>query len=218
MLFGLFQHSFAAVPQLECEYNSQFQQCVEANKNGAARSIKDFPCLQTTQNARILDQIILHEEFSKIDEQAETFMQKLEQDKESALKDMNTNIDAISNNLGREGVYYQQYKDLCNWWILKKRAECTEKVANTEAGRRLKDAPASQGCMQLVQDKLATYRQVSYDIQKLNKNKVLQDRKKQYVQQERTKYTMLTNMMMYITWHLERIWNGLTHYTPKPKQ
>lgn len=222
LLVGIYALSYssiafaAPIATLDCSYNSDFQRCMQASRNGTARGIEDFVCLQSQDQAKVLDQIILDEKFKEIDEEVEAFLERLDSDKESAVTSLNENIDAISNNLAVEGVFYKQYKALCNGWILAERLSCTEKISNSEAALRIKNAPQNQTCIALVKTKLDIYSKVAADIQKLNKSAVLQDNKQEYWQELRTKYDGLLQIMLDIIWYLERLYNGLTHYTPNP--
>jgi hypothetical protein len=74
-------------------------QCIVANKNGSARSITEFSCLQSNNAEAILDQIILDVKFREVDDEVEAFLDALDQDKEPAATDTNRVIDDITKNL-----------------------------------------------------------------------------------------------------------------------
>jgi len=71
---------------------------VSANRNGNPRSIEDFPCIASESYSSILDQIILDEKFSEIQEKSEAFIESLEQDKKAIVTNPNEVIDDIMNN------------------------------------------------------------------------------------------------------------------------
>jgi len=210
---------FAApeIPTLSCEYDAQFQKCMQANQWGNPRSIEDFVCLQSQNQAKVLDQIILDEKFSEIQERKLELLYKFQDDKESSVIDFNRNNDDIFNMFGIEGVFYKEYKALCNGWILAERITCTEKISNVEAANRLRWAPESQLCLEMARTHIDIYRQVAIDIQKNNKSDVLRDQRQEYFQGERSKYDALLQLMLDIVWFLERLANWLTHFTPNPR-
>lgn len=202
---------------LSCEYAWKFEECKVANQNGSTRSIEDFICISSTSDEDILDQIILDVEFKKIDDQIESFLDKLKNDKEASATDSNTVIDDIATNLLPEWIFFRQYKDLCNGWILTKRVECTWKVWNTVAGDRINNFDPDTACMNLVRNKLDIYAQVAYDTVKLNKSDVREDRLQEWVVQElRTKYDALIDLMVSIIWNIGRLARWITHWTPDP--
>ncbi len=216
--FYAFSYNSYADELISCEYAWKFQQCKVANQNGSSRTIKDFVCISSTKDEDILDQIILDVEFKKIDDQVESFLDKLKNDKEASAVDSNTVIDDIAKNLLPEGIFYRQYKSLCNWWILAKRAECTGwKVPNIAAWEWIDPLWWESECMSLVKNKLNIYSQVAYDTMKINKADVREDRLQEWVvQQLRTKYDKLIDLMVAIIWNIWRLARWITHWTPDP--
>ena len=204
------------IPQLSCWYASKFEQCVVANRNGSSRSITDFACMASNDPELSLDQIILDEKFKEIQDEQLAFLQWLEADKESALTDPLRIIDDITKNFGPEWVYYKQYKELCNGWILSERLTCTWNIPLVPAGNRIADWGLEGECMELANTNLNIYSLVAYDITKLNKSEVINDNHKEYFQQERTKYDEMLSIMWQILWNTERI--NPTHYTENPIQ
>lgn len=212
-----FASQWNAVEPMNCEYAWKFEQCKVANQNGTSRSIEDFVCISSTKDEDILDQIILDVEFKKIDDQIESFIDKLDRDKEASATDSNTVIDDIATNLLPEWFFYRQYKSLCNGWILAKRSQCTWSVPNTVAWSRLDGMNSNTACMNLVKNKLDIYSQVAYDTMKLNKSDVREDRLQEWVIQElRTKYDALIDLMAAIIWNIWRLARWITHWTPDP--
>jgi len=203
---------------MSCEYAWKFDQCKVANQNGSSRTIKDFVCISSNKDEDILDQIILDTEFRKIDDQIENFLARIDQDKEASVTDSNTLINDIATNLLPEGIYHRQFKALCNGWLLAKRSECSWSIPNITAGNRLANPWWESDCMVLVENKLNIYSQVAYDIIKLNKSDVREDRLQEWVVQElRTKYDKLMDLMTTIIWHVWRLARWITHWTPDPR-
>lgn len=210
-------HYVYASDTMTCEYAAKFHQCKAANQNGSTRGIEDFVCISSPEDEEILDQIILDVEFKKIDEKVENFLAKIKQDKEASALNSNEVIDEISNNLVPPTGYYNEYKDLCNGWILAKRAECMWPIPNTVAWLRIDPIDSDSACMNLVRNKLDIYSNVAYDTMKLNKSDVREDRLQEWVVQElRTKYDGLINLMTSILWNIGRLARGITHWTPNP--
>ncbi len=206
------------IPQIECEYAGKFEQCMIANQNGNARSIENFSCLQSTDPARILDQIILDVKFREIQEKSLEFLVRLKKDKEAVIKDQNRIIDDVTKNFWKQWVYYKEYQKLCKGWILAERISCTEKIANPEAGLRIKWSNLTESCMRLANTNLDIYTQVAYDTLKLNKSQIHEDNKKKYMQKERKKYDGILNLMLDIVGHMWRLARWLTHYTQTTKK
>ena len=219
LLGSLWAQSFALdIWELECEYASDFDQCVVANKNGTTRSIKEFVCIQSRDNSAVLDQIILDANFKYIDDEIEIYLESLANDKEIVMYEPSRIVNEITKNLAPEGYYHKQYKQLCQWGLLSERLSCTPEISNTDAALRIKDGTQETQCLALVENKLNIYMQVAYDTVKLNKNEVLLDTKQLFEQAERTKYDELLSLMLQIVWYLERLASGITHWTPHPKQ
>ena len=205
--------------QVNCKYQSQFEQCVVANKNGSARSIQDFICAEERDPNKVLDQIIIDLEFTKIDTEIETYLRSIENDKNRSVYEPNVLIDEIVYNLSREWYYYKQYKKLCQWWLLSERLSCSEVIPNTVGSTYLDGGNFdSRVCMTLVDIKMDALGEVVQWIIKLNKSTVLIDNKQLYKQEEKTRYDVLLDLIRAILGFLERFANGITHWTPNPYQ
>ncbi len=200
----------------ECEYSWKFEQCIEANKQGTAYAISEFECPETFNTERVMYQIILDEKFKEIDEEIEEYLGSLTEDAESSVDDPLQVIDDITQNFAKEGYYWNKYEALCQWEILAERAKCSETIPNIGAAKWLKWWYNTTQCLDLVDFKLDVYRNVAKNQLKLNKSIVLEDKKQEYVQQQRTKYDELLSIMLLIVGHVERLLNGLTHYTKNP--
>jgi len=108
LIFAFTVPSFAPVVNAawECKYSWKLTECVDANKNGSARSIEDFICKETSDQEQMLLQIILDDKFKEIDEEAEAYLEQLEQSKEEYFWDEPTKnflsaIDDINKNFAQ---------------------------------------------------------------------------------------------------------------------
>lgn len=204
------------IPQLTCSYASKFEQCVVANRNGNPRSITNFECVASNDSSLILDQIIIDEKFQEIQDDQLAFLDGLEADKESALIDPLRVIDDITKSFRSEWVFYNRYKELCNWKILEERLSCMDPISIVWAGNRIADWGLNGECMEMANTHLSIYSLVAYDSLNNNKSEVMNDNHKKYFQQERTKYDELISTMWQILGNTERI--NPTHFTENPNQ
>jgi len=209
-------------PQITCSYSGKFDQCYQANLLWSARSIEDFICIDRAGNwQEVLSQIILDEKFSEIDEEIEDYITRLEESKCEyfgpwASENFLRAVDDIEKNFPKYGHYWNQYKELCEIGILTDLAECTGGVVNPEVASYLWE-DKNNACFTLTETKLYHYRQVGYDLLKLNKSQCRQDEHKKYVQKERDKYNGLLDLMRDIIGFLERMVNGWVSKTKNPK-
>lgn len=185
--------------------NSQAEKCVnETNK----REIQDFLCIAWSKE-RVAYQILLDERFNEIDEKIEEHIWKLEEQKWFYFwKNKSENyIDAVQNILNiynTDWEFGKLYYSVCSWLSKEVIKELWDAVQIKNAAEFY--SVESTTCTQLADQKLAIYKQVSYDILLLNKLQVSKDEKKTYVQQERTKYDGLLSKFMVNIWYVERIW------------
>lgn len=218
--FGLMNPLFAEDETgNSCEYLWKLDQCINANRNGTALSIQDFVCIESRDSSRILDQIILDEKFWVIDAEIELFLDDMRSNKQAVVDDQNIVIDDIASYLTKEWYYYKQYKALCNGWILSERMSCWEVIPNI-IGAEYLDGGSYDGrsCISLVNIKMDIYNQVAGNIISQNKSKVPNDLKKLFRQEEKNRYNALDDLQIAILWSAERMANGITHFTPYPKQ
>lgn len=206
---------------VSCSYAGKLQQCISANNSHSARSIKDFVCIDSQDWQKILFQIILDEKFKEIDEEIEEYMEKLEESKweyfwDTANKSFLAAVDDINSNFPENGHYWGRYKQICYSGVLEEAGKCTDSIKNTEVSKYILWNTWA-ACLSLIKTKLSVYEQISYDVLKLNKVKVRKDERKKFVQQERTKYNALLDMMRDIIGYIERMANGWVTKTPNPK-
>ena len=208
------QSLFAAdLSDMTCSYASKYNQCVQANEDGSARSIDDFVCIeQKGWWEDMLLQIILDEKFKEVDLEAEKYLAKLERDKEAYFgnepqANFLTAIDDITANFSEYWEYWQEYHKICNETIREELFTCIGTVSNTWTYPFL-DKDNNGKCESLVETKLNIYRQVAYNILKINRLSIRKDDRKEYVIQQRDKYGSVMQLMLNILWYLERIVNG----------
>ena len=211
----------ADLSNMTCSYAAQYNQCVQANEDGLARSIDDFVCIeQKWWGEQMLLQIILDDKFKEVDEQAEEYLEKLEQDKDAYFgnepqANFLTAIDDITANFSQYWFYWQEYHKICNETISQELFTCIWQISNTEIISFLdKENPGK--CESLVKTKLDIYRQVAYNILKINRLAIRQDDRKTYVIEQRDKYSWVMQLMLNILWYLERIVNGWPTKTKNP--
>ena len=211
----------ADLSDMTCSYASKYNQCVQANVDGLARSIDDFVCIeQKWWWEEMLLQIILDEKFTEIDLEIEEYLENLERDKEAYFwnepqANFLTAIDDITANFSEYWFYWQEYHTICNETINQELFTCIDKISNIEIVSFL-DKENDGTCESLANTKLDIYRQVAYNILKINRLAIRQDDRKQYVIEQREKYSWVMQLMLNILWYLERIVNGWATKTKDP--
>jgi hypothetical protein len=65
---------------------------------------------------------------------------------------------------------------------------------------------SSGDCEKLTKVKIEIFNSVAFNVLQLNKSQVSRDQKKLYEQEQRTKYSKLSDLMMINLSYLERIW------------
>lgn len=211
--------STTPIPELQCsEYNWEFRQCVVANRNGTARTIEDFPCLQTTDLEKILYQIILHKKFQEPDYKILDYLVALRKDKEASAEEPLERIDEFSQNFGGYGYYYQKYQNFCEREILAERATCTWWIPLVPAWWWLRWDRTTEECMRLATTKLEIFWSLAADILWINKEEVLRDRFTQMEIDRREGNNNVQDAFRNVVWYCWKIGEWLTHFTPNPLQ
>ncbi len=196
-----------------CSYKQEIEKCLKANQNWTTRAIEDFICINSFNQIEIAWQIILDKEFKKNDKEIEKYLKWLEDNKSyyfwpSSKESFLKAVDDIEEKFSVWWEYWKKYAELCdptnNKSILSKTFDCFENwVPNTQAQKYFF---TQTECSVLVATKLEIYKQVAYDILKLNKNQVKKDEIKKYTWNQRTKYDKLLEIVMVNMWYMERIW------------
>lgn len=229
ILFSFVLNTYAATGEIvadDCAYKSEFEQCMEANKNGEPRSIEDFVCVSSPNSVEIMSQIILDKQFKKYDKELDTYLTQLENNKtkyfgKSASKTFLEAIDEIESKLWvyNDDSLWKKYMDSCDVTsknsVVAATIECFGwSVPADDVDNYFQEAD----CKKLALTKLEINKQVAYDILKLNKNQVKKDERKLYVQNERNKYDKLLELIMLNIWYMERIWKKWPSKTKNPKK
>lgn len=193
-----------------CPYQSKLDQCTAAQTNQTQREIEDFICISWDVEQRAY-QIILDERFQEIDAEIELQIKDIEENKWYYFwKDKQKSyIEAVENILHiyeKDWQFWEKYYKVCSW-LQAEVIDCmpheSTQIKNAAYYYWWEDVTV---CTLLADQKLAIYKQVSYDILLLNKLQVSKDEKKLYVQEERTKYDTLLSKFMVNIGYVERIW------------
>lgn len=195
-----------------CEYYWKYKECLEANQNWKNREITDFICRDSKNPFDIIFQIALDEEFRKIDKLAEQNILDLEKNKDkyfwpNAKSNILEAVDEIEREYSIYGDIWKAYNNAClpknEDSIFKKTFSCFENWIPSEAPIDVLD---NSTCTNLAWTKLRIYKQVSFDLLKINKVQVRADSKKELTQDQRKKYDSLIDLFMNNLNYLERIW------------
>lgn len=207
-----------------CQYKSEFEQCLDANKDWSTRTIEDFVCLASNNHFEVMAQIILDKEFKKIDKEVDEYFQNLEDNKsyyfgKNSKEPFTNAIDLIESKFDIYGDFWMKYAWVC-WatstqWVLQKTLNCFWwKMPSDESTRFFL---SDTSCKNLIQTKLEVNKQVAYDVLKLNKHQIKKDEDKLYMQNERNKYDKLLEIIMVNVGYLERIWKKWPSKTKSAK-
>ncbi|MBW7954691.1 hypothetical protein H3C61_02675 [Candidatus Gracilibacteria bacterium] len=214
----IYQNTFAEqklVVSDMCQYKQEFEECLDANKNGTTRSIEDFVCIASNNYFEIMSQIILDKDFKKIDKDVDTFFKNLQENKnyyfgKDAKEPFTNGIDLLEDKFSIYGEFGEKYIKHCkvgddnNDSILKKTIDCFG--GTIPAKESIPYFLQESSCKSFISSKLEINKQIGYDILKLNKAQIKKDEDKTYMQKERNKYDKLLEIIMVNVGYLERIW------------
>lgn len=193
-----------------CEYKWDLEMCIEANKKWTNREIEDFVCISSGDPTKILSQIILDKEFKKIDKEAESYLKKLESNKNEffwpeSSRSLVEGIDEIEQKFSftSDKWLWIKYFSLCKWWVLQKTLDCY--WDNWIPSVNAEPYFLTSTCENFVKTKLLVYASVWYDVLKLNKTQVDKDQKKKSTQVRRDKYDKLLELVTIHLWYMERM-------------
>lgn len=222
LIISFLSFSFANAEELSCSYKSDFDQCMEENKNWSPHSIEDFICI-SSEPKNVLYNIVLDKKFKELDKQADDYLVSLyesknyyfwEQRKEPYVKW----TDEIQKVLWINWAFYKKYYDLCNWW--EKKSILWEALTCYKEWIPIYDVKSyftdSNSCLALVKKKLYVRTQVAYRILETNKIEVRKDESKKYLQEQRDKYSKVVDLMMYNIWYVVRISHKWASKTKNP--
>lgn len=188
-----------------CEYESEIEQCIEANKSWTSKSIEDFVCIIGTRE-EISYQIVLDMKFKDLDDEMDTFIEDLETNKNKYFwKDREWNFIDWLNDIDLKKKYFKkEYSNICWIEIAKEIMSCNtnEKTSIANARNYFQETD----CMALVDIKLTIFDDVTSSVLKQNKQQIKADEKKEYDQKERSNYDKLMDFMNQSIWYVERVW------------
>lgn len=184
-----------------CNYQSEIDECVEANKNSWARKITEFVCTETNylNTEKIAYQIIFDMKFREIDKDIENFLETLQDSiqyyywpnkKESFLDWINYINELFSPNW----ALWKRYNKFCipsevdsiisNYYSCIG-AEESEKVSTV---KEWASYFSQSNCESLVEYKLFIYKKVAYNLLQVNKLDFLKEFRKKQLKSTREKY------------------------------
>lgn len=204
-LFSMFLvfwvYTLKANEENSCKYESEINECTEANKNWDPRSIEDFICIQSNDREEIAYQIILDKKFKEIDKEAITFLDSLEKWKDYYFwpEKKETYLDWVNdiNEIFWEyGSLWNRYKVYCDprssESIIRELLSCSDDKTSTNES---KNYFVETECMQLVEYKLSIYKKIANNVLQTNKIQVMKDYRKKQFQKTRTNYDNLIDYM-----------------------
>ena len=215
LIFVYFQAFWAE----SCKYTSEIEKCKESIKSSTTREIEDFVCIDDDNTEKVIYQIILDKKFKEIDKDANEYLSSLEENKDyyfwpKAKESYLEWIEKLEKNFNVYWDYWQRYKSLCDSWIIQETADCLWWSVSVLWA---KDFLWNWDCQSLAETKLSIYKEVAYNVLKLNKDQVRKDSRTNYVSEERSMYDKITELFSINLWFLERIWMKWPSKTKKPK-
>lgn len=187
-----------------CNYQSEINQCVEANKNLWARQITDFICVDTkpANIEKIAYQIIFDLKLKEIDGDAENYLKTLENNiqyyywpnKSESFLD---GINHINEIFSHKWLFWNKYSKYCLPWdensIVKSYMACIPWDENSKQAQ-IQEAYTyfwRSKCEQLISYKLYIYKKVAYNLLQVNKLDFLKEFRQKQTKATREKYDNL---------------------------
>ncbi|MFA5917230.1 MAG: hypothetical protein WC850_03240 [Candidatus Gracilibacteria bacterium] len=191
-----------------CNYQSEIDKCVEANKNSGAKNIDDFVCVDTNPAnvEKIAYQIIFDLKLKEIDGDIENFLKTLENNiqyyygpnKSESFLD---GINYINEVFSHKGLLRNKYNNFCipgdDNSIVKSYMACIPGDDNSKEAQ-IQEASTYFGqskCEQLVDTKLYIYKKVAYNLLQVNKLDFLKEFRIKQTKATREKYDNLVGNM-----------------------
>ena len=199
-----------------CKYLSKINECIEARNNWNTNSITDFVCINNT-NEDIKYQIVLDQEFKKMDEKMDKFLFDLDDNKNLyfwSTKKMNF-IDGMNDIFLAKKYFRKSYRNICNEKVIIWVSNCNKdwKISTQSAKNYFSEG---NYCRLLVETKLEIFENVAFDIMILNKKQTMLDDKKRYDIEQRKDYNRLLDIMNVNISYMERIWQKWTKKLSNP--
>lgn len=204
--FSFFPSVFAAE---KCNYLEEIDLCLTAEN---PRSVEEVICPTSKEYGSIVTQVVLDTEFKKIDEEVAIYIEFLEKNKNyyfgpQAKKTYPEAVDDIWNKFDTQGYFGKKYLSWCQAKspksIVSESLKCAEGKFNMN---NISNFFNETTCTNLVKTKLEIYKEVSFQILKLNKNQIKKDTYKTVMQDQRGKYDRLIDMINVNLSFIEKIW------------
>lgn len=204
-IFALLCNAVFTASVFWCKHKWKIDQCNQANLKWTEKSIQNFVCITGT-NEQVAYQVTLDQEFKKLDEEMDQFVQDLEDNKNTYfwIARKKTYIDGINDIHAKSDYFYNEYNKIC-WEVLMKEVQSCMQDQVTSISRA-KDHFEETDCKALVAKKLQIFGNVTFSIMQQNKQQIKQDEKKIYDQGQRANYNKLLDIMRINLWYIERIW------------
>lgn len=197
-----------------CLYQGKVDTCVSANQSWTYLSIEDFVCILWSKE-RITFQIALDTRFKVLDEDMDTYITELDDNKTKYfwISREKTFVDWINDIHEKSLYFYNEYKSICWKQLIEEVADCkdSKSVSIWEAKKMFTE------CMLLIDTKMEIFEDVTFSILMLNQQQVKTDEKKIYDQEEKKNYNKLIEILRINIWYIERLWSKTPSLTWDPK-
>lgn len=213
ILYFIISLYFLNISVFSCEYKADIERCENANKNGTAKSIEDFSCIQWSYED-IASQVVLDSLFSEIDLEMDNYIFELEKNKNLYFWPEKTKnfVEGIDNIYKKRDYFYYKYILTCKE-VAKETSSCmVDGVISNDLFIKFSGESWSL-CRKLVETKMSIYDDVTWSIMIMNSLQVNLDYKKLYDQVQRSDYNRVIDLMIINLWYIERIISKLPSFT-----
>lgn len=198
----------------QCNYTNEVSECLGTLN---PREIEDFICTSVNRENKfeVVSQVILDVEFKKIDREVEMYIEFLEKNKNyyfwpNAQKTYVEAVDDIYDKFDTLGYFGRRYNAWCSPKLPDGQSAIVQETLACMKGQspawEIKDFFNNSLCENLVATKLDIYKQVAFDVLKLNKAQIKNDTYKSVMQDQRGKYDRLIDLINVNLNFIERIW------------
>jgi hypothetical protein len=200
-LVMIFSVLYIQVANWTCEYQSEIDECVEANEFAWARDITDYVCVDTNPAnvEKIAYQIIFDLKLKEIDKEAENFLKTLEDntqffywpEKSESYLD---GIYYINEVFSHKWLLWKKYNNYCDpskdESIIKSYMDCIwwDEESKSASIQEASTYFWQSKCEQLVNIKLYIYKKVAYNLLQVNKLDFLKEFRIKQTKATREKY------------------------------
>lgn len=214
-IVSLFVLSLILLYNVQSVFWDNLDECIEANTTGnahwvwwwedaigteSARESRDFLCVTSAEKDLVLYNIILDEEFSKIDEDADKKLESMEDNKDHYFWPERKAPyfqapDDIEKIFWVGGDLYKRYVEKCDAgnpdWILAKTFQAISWKTSGLSTQWVSAFFTNWECTQMALAKLTARKHVAYDILSINKDASRRDQKLTYEKLQRWMYDVL---------------------------